>query len=383
MRTVCKNNECTGCMACVAACPTDAIKIEDNIDFYNAIVDEGRCVNCGLCTHLCQKNDIIELKKPFSWYQGWAASPFVRKNSSSGGLAAAIEKAFVKDGGHVCSCVFQEGGFVFEFADNEEGISRFIGSKYVKSNPAGVYQKVKELLFKGEDVLFVGLPCQVAGVKKYTDTIDQKHLYTIDLICHGTPSPRILAAYLKQHDFDINKISNIKFRLDNLYQITCDEQVFSVRGTCDCYTTAFLNSICYTENCYSCEYAKLERVSDLTLGDSWGSDLEGEVRKGISLVLCQSDKGERLLSHAELVLKDVDIEKAVSMNGQLRGPSHKPKGRDYFMRSVKTGKNFDMVITKCYPWIRFKQFVKGILLKTGIIRLRGGNGFQIVVGIEK
>lgn len=38
----------------------------------------------------------------------------------------------------------------------------------------------------------------------------------------------------------------------------------------DKYTLAFLNSINYTENCYNCQYAKIERVSDLTIGDSWG-----------------------------------------------------------------------------------------------------------------
>lgn len=75
------------------------------------------------------------------------------------------------------------------------GLGHFVGSKYVKSNPVGIYDKVVEKLKNGNSVLFIGLPCQVAAVKNYmlamSDNI-RENLYTVDLICHGSPSPKIL-----------------------------------------------------------------------------------------------------------------------------------------------------------------------------------------------
>ena len=53
METVCKQNQCTGCMACVESCTRNAIRIEDAIDSYNAVINREVCINCGLCSYIC------------------------------------------------------------------------------------------------------------------------------------------------------------------------------------------------------------------------------------------------------------------------------------------------------------------------------------------
>ena len=35
----------------------------------------------------------------------------------------------------------------------------------------------------------------------------------------------------------------------------------------------FIYSLFHTENCYECHYADTQRISDITIGDSWGSEL--------------------------------------------------------------------------------------------------------------
>lgn len=40
MKTVCTTNQCAGCMACVDICPKSAITVQDNLDSYNALIDE-------------------------------------------------------------------------------------------------------------------------------------------------------------------------------------------------------------------------------------------------------------------------------------------------------------------------------------------------------
>ena len=77
-------------------------------------------------------------------------------------------------------------------AESISEIDKFAGSKYVKSNPSGIYKKVKECLKNGRKALFIGLPSQVAACKNYVGQKNCESLYTIDLVCHGTPSPELL-----------------------------------------------------------------------------------------------------------------------------------------------------------------------------------------------
>ena len=83
-------------MACVESCPKNAIKIVDELDSYNAIINEEQCVNCDLCRKVCQNNRNVKFTQPIMWKQGWARDTLVRSSSSSGGVAQAIERAFVR-----------------------------------------------------------------------------------------------------------------------------------------------------------------------------------------------------------------------------------------------------------------------------------------------
>lgn len=367
MGTVCQKNTCTGCMACVNICQKGAIRIEDTLSAYNACIDADECVNCGRCREVCQNNYPIEVIKPISWKQGWADDPQVRESGSSGGAASAIAKKFIENGGVVCSCKFDNGEFVFDFADSTEMLRQFAGSKYVKSNPKGIYIKITELL-KTKRVLFIGLPCQVAAVKKSIKSTLADNLYTIDLICHGTPSPKVLEVFLNQHGYKLKDIENIRFRRKGKFQITDGYKGVIATGVTDSYSISFLNGINYTDNCYQCKYAKIERVSDITLGDSWGTENESEMKKGVSLILCQSAKGESLIKDAELHLEAVDIKKAMENNHQLHEPSKKPEGRDAFMNGIEANKNYTRLVFKQYPKQSIRQLVKLILIKMKVMR---------------
>lgn len=150
MKTVCNINHCTGCMACVDICPKNAVKIKDSLRAYNAIIDENKCVNCNACQNVCQEYRLPAFRAPVYWKEGWALHSEIRRSSSSGGFAASIELAFVKSGGIVCSCLFEKGEFIFSYAKSEIEVKKFVGSKYVKSRPEGIYRKCDQFLKDGK-----------------------------------------------------------------------------------------------------------------------------------------------------------------------------------------------------------------------------------------
>lgn len=360
MTTVCEKGKCTGCMECIDVCPKKAIKVIDSWMEYNAVIDSEKCIQCNACHSACQNNAEQVLTKPIYWKQGWAQDDCVRMRSSSGGVATAVERAFIKNGGIVCSCTFSFGKFEFDFAETEDEVCKFTGSKYVKSNPEGVYKKILEKLKLGRKVLFIGLPCQVSAVKHYTK--NHQNLYTADLICHGTPSPQILDSFLFDYGIRLTEVQSIRFREKNNFKLEQNGKRFAVPITTDNYLMTFLNSTTYTENCYQCQYAKIERPGDITLGDSWGSELEKSIQdKGVSLVLCQNEKGKELIDQADLTLVDVDLKKAIESNHQLYQPSQKPKQREAFFKELKKGYGFKKAVKRCYPKKYLKNIVKTVL----------------------
>lgn len=370
MKTVCEKNACAGCMACIDICPKKAISIEDDLVSYNAVINEDMCIECGLCHKVCQSIQPSIAIKPQSWYQGWAENVEIRKKSSSGGFATEVARSFIAHGGIVCSCVFVDGCFGFEIAETEEEVERFAGSKYVKSNPTGIYKLIKAKLKNNQKILFIGLPCQVSSLLNFVEVGLQENLYTADLICHGTPSPQILKLFLQQHKCNLKDVKKIQFRKKEKYQLYRDFKSIIAEGVRDRYSIAFLNAMTYTENCYTCQYARIERVSDLTFGDSWGSELsKEEQKKGISLVLCQTEKGKKLLERANVHIEEVDIERAIEQNQQLREPSIMPKGRKQFFQALKNGRRFSIVVFQYFPKQCFKQDIKNILIKLKIIRV--------------
>lgn len=375
MKTVCELNMCNGCMACVEKCHRNAITIKDDLKYYNALVDTKKCVDCGLCTKVCPRENDNDMSKPKWWYQGWADSE-IREHASSGGAASAIIRAFIKHGGYVASCLFDSGKFVFEVTNEMAVARKFAGSKYVKSNPEKIYGKIQSLLKANQKVLFIGLPCQVAAVNQFIK--DKTNLVTADLICHGTPSPYLLKKCLQEYGHDINTLTDINFRIKSLYELNRDGKPIAAFHTMDNYLIAFLHSYDYTENCYSCKFATLDRVSDITLGDSWGTELSGEVKNGVSLILCQSEKGKELIESAGLNLLDVDINNAISHNEQLNKPSKCSKSRDQFFENYNRYNNFGKALVKTAPGIVAKEKVKSIVKY--IVRGVGGTqAFMITV----
>lgn len=364
--TVCQKNQCAGCMACVDICPKRAILVVDDRRYMNAVIDTSKCIHCNACHNVCQHNHTALLREPKEWLQGWGNEK-TRATSSSGGFGQAVMRAAIQHDFVVAACHLECDDFRFHLIDNEEELEGYTGSKYVKSNPLGIYREVKRKLVQGRKVLFIGLPCQVSSMRNFMR--DHKNLYTIDLICHGSPSIQLLKASLEEYGYPLSELEDIHFRNHDKFSITSKPVRILPKGVQDCYTRAFLRGLCYTENCYSCQYAQSKRVGDITMGDSWGTEMQEELHKGLSLVLCQTEKGRELLDMMDFKFLPVDKENSIKQNRQLRCSSPIPAGREAFFRNMEKGISFNHAVGLAYPKDYAKQYIKKILIN---LKLYGG-----------
>lgn len=344
MKEICNSSICTGCAACMNRCPKHCINMrEDNkLGHLYPQIDNDKCIDCGACIKVCPANHALELRTPITAYAGWDKSEKEYISSTSGGAASAFARYIIRQGGVVYGCAILPGIQVSHVRiDSLSDIGKLKGSKYVQSTIGMIYKNVREDLRKGKKVLFIGTPCQVAGVRSFIVKDMVENLYTVDLICHGTPP----LAYLRKH---ILKKTNgtvpdeIFFRKGDylllllllggkeIYRSSLFEQRYQ-----DTYYNIFFDGFSYRESCHTCRYAQPQRVSDVTIGDFWGlrADLPLEHPHGCSVLLPITEKGKELIEgiRQEFNLYERTVEEAVNGNDQLRHPKEKDLRISMFM----------------------------------------------------
>ena len=119
----------------------------------------------------------------------------IRQKSSSGGCYFALAKDFIEQGGIVYSARFNDG-FSVEHAkcSSVNELAQFMGSKYAPSRLGNTFKEIKEVLEKGKRVMFVGTPCQNAGLSSFLKK-DYPTLLKVDFICHGMPDEKVWDRY--------------------------------------------------------------------------------------------------------------------------------------------------------------------------------------------
>lgn len=402
MRTILFENEinCCACGACESICPKQAIDMKENKEgFFYPHINREKCIECGVCQKVCAYQKGGDLHTPLRAYAAVNRDREQLLRSASGGAFAAIATYVLAHNGVVfgASLQFEDGCAVSKHIviDRVEQLSLIQGSKYVQSFIGGqTYQETKKYLELGQTVLFSGTPCQIAGLYGYLgDSPD--NLITIDLICHGVPNAKFFNDYLqferkKRHAKAITGYSfrdkkkgwGMNSRIDMTMKRGIRKKIY-IPARLNSYYTLFLDGVTYRTNCYSCPYAQKQRVSDLTIGDYWGIEVEHpellgkygvEEKDGISCVLANTKKGIQICAEVRDVLQESEssLEKVSRRNGQLNSPSKHSKSRSVMMNIyVKKGyKGVDMWFKKKYWWQLIVHAIYNVIPRKVRIRIK-------------
>ena len=368
--------DCSGCAACAAACPRQAIEMNaDQEGFLYPVINSAKCIDCGICDNMCQAKNMIKRKREPLAYACWNKNDSVRMCSSSGGVFYVLAEFIIAHGGVVFGAAF----------DSMDQVYRLQGSKYVQSIIGRTYIEAKKLLDEGRYVLFTGTPCQIDGLLHYL-CHDYELLYTQDIICHGVPSPIVWKRYLNYQEQQYKKplvrepLPSFRRKEEGWkrYSISLsfDKDIeYRKYHKEDCYMQAFLKNLSLRPSCYECHSKTKIRNSDITLADFWGIEHmlpEMFDNKGTSLVLTNSEKGKHLfeLLKSRLHWREVDFEEAVSHNTPAFQSVARPKKREAFYDRLGT-MPFDRLVKRAilppiYKRIYWKiRHVVGLILRKG------------------
>lgn len=363
---------CTGCGACMEVCPTKCIALNLNESgFYVANKTTDKCIKCGKCTAVCPINQVKETdNKIKKTYIAVSKERDYYKQGASGGIVPVISAYTLRNEGVVWGCKLDaKFDAMHVYTTQIDELDILSRSKYVQSYMGKTIGTIKKQLLQGKKVLFVGTPCQVAGIRSVLKHDD--NLYLIDIMCHGVPSVRFFKDNVKY--IEKKKKRNLKkyeFRLKNLDEIENDsyESTYIFEdGTVewrpyyeDIFFAMFYNNISLNSVCYECPFASENRYGDLTVGDYfWGKRYHERFKKykECSCILVNTDKGEALLKTVNdlLIVEETKIEWIKERNKTLIKPTNKPKEADIF---------YDLYRRFGFSYIKYKYYMSRDYLKT-------------------
>lgn len=342
------NFKCCGCSACAQRCPKQCIKLyEDDEGFLYPKADESECIKCGLCEKVCPMINKLIPRCHQRVYAAINQEDEKRINSSSGGIFSAMAEKVIGKGGVVFGARFNENWEVEHvYTETLEGILAFQGSKYVQSRIGDAFVQAEMFLKNGRMVLFSGTSCQIAGLNKFLRT-SYDNLITVDVVCHGVPSPLIWRDYLKSISIDFyGEIGHIGFRDKKQGWYNYGLSIKSVQSTdrsCvelyykekfkDLYLKGFLSDTFIRPSCFNCIFKEGKSGSDITLADYWGIETfhpEMYDGKGTSCIILNTEKGERFLDKINLLLVESKINSFVQQNSSYHIVNKIPRNRSAF-----------------------------------------------------
>lgn len=348
-------SKCCGCLACVQVCPKHCIGVKENRKgFLYPVVDEATCIGCNQCEKVCPFNAGEFTSHPLHTFAAKHISDDIRMKSSSGGAFTAIAENIISKGGIVFGAMYDDKwNVVHGVVDNKEDIAKLRGSKYVQSYIGDTFVQVKKALQGGRLVLFSGTSCQVLGLKLYLRK-EYENLLTIDIICHGTPSPSVWRDYLNRIEIrpkgavgrnsvllslkEKPVITGISFRdkstswqkygfvllgksaskADRNTVLSSSNAVLLYEpASQNLYTRSFIDNYTLRPSCYNCPAKGGKSKSDITLADCWGvwkyhKDIYDD--KGVSAVIVNTPPGLEAVKQADMSLTEIKFSEVYEFN---------------------------------------------------------------------
>lgn len=383
---------CCGCSACVQRCPKQCIRLEEDTEgFLYPKVDKETCIKCGLCEKVCpilnqadklSVQEVLAVKNP---------NEEERMNSSSGGVFFPLAREVINNGGVVFGAVYDESWEVHHvYAEKIEDVYPMMGSKYLQSRIETTYRETELFLKQGREVMFVGSPCQIAGLRTFLRNKDYPNLLAVDFLCHGVPSPGVWRRYLAETYGGCNTkeqsrrqatagknsvllsslnakspIGDIKFRdktksgwkkyrfvvrqksASKADQNTVLSSDIHYNNT---FMRGFLSDIYLRPSCYECKCKNGVNHSDLTIGDYWAArvtDQDFDDDKGIGLVLVNTAKGKAYFDKLKMNVRKSTLDKAHLCNGGFNEYTVPHPKRVVFFNMFQQGLSVSKSVNNC------------------------------------
>ena len=387
--------DCTGCYGCMNVCTHDAISMhEDERGFMHPKIDKDKCVNCGLCYVKCPVVTSCARHAYDAKAYSVAASNEICLQSTSGGVFTILAQYILQSQGVVFGARSNGLEQVWhDTATSNEELAPLRGSKYFQSEIGLSYRKVKEYLRNNKKVLFVGTPCQIAGLRNYLGK-EYSNLYACDLVCHGVPSKAIFRRFVQEYE-EKYKTKLVRYYRERTKWAPCiftkefSKNTGEPNVTWDNITNTwkeyklydedefnllFHSNLIQRESCRHCRFCHIPRVGDITLGDDWAYYNEhinepDKLKYGRSYVIINNIHGQQLFEQVKEQFSACEEREYVGGH-HIDIPPKKNPLTEMFFWDAKHKKIFDILWAyTIIPSRKVKCALRVIAIKEKLYRL--------------
>ncbi|MCH5296599.1 MAG: Coenzyme F420 hydrogenase/dehydrogenase, beta subunit C-terminal domain [Ruminococcus sp.] len=378
--------DCSGCGACTAVCPKEAVNLKLNdAGFFTAVVDKNNCINCGLCKKVCTRYDeeiqgVSLFDVPL--YALQSKDEKTVKRCSSGGIANELANQAICDGKQVIGVVYNTKVNQAEhrIADKADQLAGFAGSKYLQSNPEQAFRLALNHARKNKDNQYVvfGTPCQIAGFAKSSENFKVRDQFLlVEIFCHGVPSYKlwdeqckIIGKKLKASQFD-----SVQFRYKKndwhsyCLKVEADGRTYYGSREKTLFWQVFFENVLLGDSCYKCRMRQHKSMADIRLGDYWGKRFQHR-SDGVSAVFACTERGREAILRLEQiqVLNQLNAgDAAEMMSAQNMGGYHQRELHDKAMEVLKSQTDVMKAIKTYRAGMSGKQKLKRILLSVSAV----------------
>lgn len=370
------NIPCTGCSVCAAVCPQKAIAIKLTKEgFYEPIIDENLCTNCGLCKKSCYKLDdqvLHKNEKDCLFYSAINKDRNEIKTATSGAVSAEIMKLCIREGYKVLGVAYnyEKNIAVTKIASSIDEIEEFKGSKYFQSYTIEAFEEALNDISEQKYVVF-GTPCQIYAISKYIE-LYKKHdkFLLVDIFCHGCPSLNLWSKYLQyiKERFGVLQFDKIAFRSKSYgwheFSTTFynGAKKYNSSKINDPFYTMFFDKNVLNKACYSCKLRSTFSYTDIRLGDFWGYQYDTN-KEGVSVVVICTDNGKKIFNKisSKFKLREHNFQECI--DAQSYGKRHiiNENLRQFLLNLLASDKSMKEIIKECKNTYSLK---KKIIMKT-------------------
>lgn len=299
---------CTLCGTCVGICPTQALKYgNEHIE-----VNEEACIDCGKCNKVCPGNefdyayyskkifnqDIKNINLDFGYYKeiykGYSNDNAIRDRASSGGIVTEIilfllERNVVNGAVVVSESADSNTKFEVKIAKSRQEVIEAAQSKYVLTPTNLILNQLSKLEGK---YVFVGLPCQIQGLRKAMEihkVLREKIYLCISIFCGFNMEKEATDYLIANTKIKKNQIEKIEYRAK--YKEKTGFMVTDKNGEKVFFNKhghVFLNLLYAPMRCVKC-FDFTGEFSDVSVGDAW------EEEGGCSRIIIRNDKAKEII----------------------------------------------------------------------------------------
>ncbi len=349
MNNISNIHSCYGCGVCALACGKKIIDMRlSGEGFYEPhIVDEAKCVDCGLCREVCSfSHDETALReRPKASYGAWSREEGVRRASASGGTGFEIARTLVGQGYRAVMVRYsaERNRAEHYVATTVEELLPSMGSKYIQSYTLDGLKAID----RKKKYLVTGTPCQIDSFRRYIKKFRcEDNFVLVDFFCHGVPSKFVWDKYIRGLREKLGDIEFVSWRnkqngwhdswsvavdgskkqgetedWHNSYNLLIREKkgFLNSRATQgDAFYEMFLGNNCLGKACYKhCKFKYDHSSADIRIGDMWG-DTYKDNEQGVTACVAFTEKGEEVLKATNCELVAYPFSQAAE--GQIKEP---------------------------------------------------------------